>query len=206
MAQNNGTNFFPSSGSVRVGLTDEFGNGMIAEGTAANVPSSAAGYAIGAKYIATDTAAWYTNIGTTSSSNFVLGAGNSQPAVPATIATTGNTDCYIIVPQTGVVSSITFSGVDALATSDTNYITWTVTNLGQAGAGSTALLATSPAGINTTKATGGTAIAANTKYALTLSSTAANLVVTSGDRIRIRAAATGTLANTVTFPTYLVTY
>jgi hypothetical protein len=41
---------------------------------------------------------------------------------------------------------------------------------------------------------------------LTLNGTAANLVVAAGDRLRIRAAASGTLANTVTFPVYLVNF
>ena len=120
----------------------------------------------------------------------------------ATIATTGNTDAYFIVPFTGKVLEISFSGTDALAANDTNYITWTITNLGQAGAGTAAFLAATDA--NTTKATGGTAIAANTKRTLTLTSTINDLLVVKGDRIRIRAAATGTLANTVTFPVYLI--
>lgn len=71
-------------------------------------------------------------------------------------------------------------------------------------AGSTALLAATDA--NTTKATGGTALSANTKRSLTLHGTAANLDVVAGDRLRIRAAASGTLANTVTFPTYLLRF
>jgi len=121
--------------------------------------------------------------------------------ISTTIATTGNTDTYFIAPRSMTVIQIDFSATDALATSDTNYITWTVTNLGQAGAGSAALLAATDA--NTTKATGGSAIAANTKRTLTLSTTPTNLNVVVGDRIRIRAAATGTLANTVTFPVYL---
>jgi hypothetical protein len=37
---------------------------------------------------------------------------------------------------------------------------------------------------------------------LTLNGTAANLVVADGDRLRIRATVSGTLANTVTFPVY----
>ena len=124
----------------------------------------------------------------------------------ATIATTGNTDAYVIAPETGTLASVDFSGVDALATSDTNYITWTITNLGQAGAGSTAMLATTPTGVNTTRATGGAAIAANTKKSLTVHGTAANVAVTAGDRLLVRAAATGTLANTVTFPTYILRF
>jgi hypothetical protein len=62
--------------------------------------------------------------------------------VGASIATTSTTDTYFQVPKSGRVISIKFSSLAALATSDTNYITWTVTNLGQAGAGSTALLST----------------------------------------------------------------
>jgi len=122
----------------------------------------------------------------------------------ATIATTGNSDVFMIAPAAGVLSSAVFSGVDALAANDTNYITFSITNLGQAGAGSAAMLAATDA--NTTKATGGTAIAANTVRTLTLNGTAANLVVASGDRIRIRATVSGTLANTVTFPVYRLNF
>lgn len=131
-------------------------------------------------------------------------ASKCSHVVSATIATTGNTDAYVIAPETGTITSIDFSGVDALAADDTNYITFSMTNLGQLGAGSTAILAATDA--NTTKATGGTALAANTKRSLTLTGTAADLNVTQGDRLRIRAAATGTLANTVTFPTYCIRF
>lgn len=113
-----------------------------------------------------------------------------------TVADTGNTDFYITVPETGILDSLEFVGIDALATSDTNYITFSATNLGQAGAGTTVMLAASNA--NTTKATGGSALAANTKRSLTLNATVANLAVTQGDRIRVRCAVTGTLAAAVT--------
>lgn len=122
--------------------------------------------------------------------------------VGASIATTSTTDTYFQVPKSGRVVSIKFSSLAALATSDTNYITWSVTNLGQAGAGSTALLATSD--LNTTKATGGAAITASSSKSLTLHGTTANLNVTEGDVIRIRATATGTLAGAVTVPSYSV--
>ena len=133
-------------------------------------------------------------------SNVVLGA--STQVQKATIATTGNADIFIIAPYDGVLSAAIFSGVDALAASDTNYITFTITNLGQAGAGSAAMLAATDA--NTTKTTGGTALSANTRRDLILTSTAANLVVARGDRLRLRAGVTGTLANTVTFPVYVL--
>ena len=133
-----------------------------------------------------------------------IASGLSMGQQGATIATTGNSDVYMIAPAAGVLSSAVFSGVDALAANDTNYITFSITNLGQAGAGSAAMLAATDA--NTTKATGGTALSANTVRSLTLNGTAANLVVAAGDRIRIRAAATGTLANTVTFPVYRMSF
>ena len=137
------------------------------------------------------------------SENNLFGGENEQ-VLGGTIATTGNSDTYIIAPVSGVVSGIIFSPTAALAASDTNFITFSVTNLGQAGAGSAALLAATDA--NTTKTTGGSALSADTRRNFTLNGTAANLVVAKGDRLRMRAAATGTLANTVTFPVYALTF
>ena len=122
----------------------------------------------------------------------------------ATITTTGNSDTYLIAPYSGAVSSIIFSSTAALTANNANYITFTVTNLGQAGAGSAALLAATA--INTTQLTGGVALVANSRRDMTLNATAANLVVAKGDRLRLRAATTGTLANTVTFPVYALTF
>jgi hypothetical protein len=135
-----------------------------------------------------------------------IASGLSMGQQGATIATTtgGTNDVFMIAPAAGVLSSALFSGVDVLAANDTNYITFGITNLGQAGAGTAAMLAATDA--NTTKATGGTALAANTVRSLTLNGTAANLVVAAGDRIRIRATVSGTLANTVTFPVYRLTF
>lgn len=130
-----------------------------------------------------------------------LRSGFSAAQQGATIATAaGNNDAFVIVPANGVLSSADFSGVDALTANNSNYITFSITNLGQAGAGSAAMLAATDA--NTTKATGGTGLSANSRRSLTLNGTAANLAVVAGDRLRIRAAVTGTLANTVTFPVY----
>lgn len=139
---------------------------------------------------------------TLSNSNVRSGFSVSQQG--ATIATTGNSDVFVVAPVAGTVSAAWFSGVDALTANDSNYITFTITNLGTSGSGSTAVLAASDA--NTTKATGGTALSANARRVLTLNGTAANLVVAAGDRLRIRAAATGTLANTVTFPVYTLNF
>jgi hypothetical protein len=123
----------------------------------------------------------------------------------ATIATaTGNNDVFVIAPVSGVLSAAWFSGVDALTANDSNFITFSITNLGTSGSGSAAMLAATDA--NTTKSTGGTALVANARRVLTLNGTAANLVVAAGDRLRLRAAVTGTLANTVTFPVYLLNF
>lgn len=118
----------------------------------------------------------------------------------STIATTGNTDTYFMAPRDMTLSFVYFSATAGLATDNTNYITFTITNLGLDGAGSAAMLSTGAE--NTTKTTGGSAIVADTRRQLAVSATPANLTVKQGDRIRIRAAASGTLGNTVTFPVY----
>lgn len=124
--------------------------------------------------------------------------------VTATQGTTGAVFIDVIAPAAGTVSGVTVNAVDTLATSNTNYVTWTVVNRGQAGAGTAAVIAATDA--NTTKATGGSAITANTSRSLTLTSTAADLVVAEGDIIRVTTTATGTLANTVTIPKYLLKF
>jgi hypothetical protein len=112
-------------------------------------------------------------------------------ATRSTIPTTGNNDVDVIVPFNGTLMEAIYSSNSTLAASDTNYITFSVTNLGQAGGGSTAMLAaTDP---NTTKATGGTGTTSGTARTLTLNSTLANLEVTKNDTLRIRFAVTGTL-------------
>lgn len=126
-----------------------------------------------------------------------------QSAGVTQIATTGATDEYVFAPKTGTLYAAAFSSLAALAAHDTNFITFTITNLGQAGAGTTVMLAATAA--NTTKVTGGTALAANTKRALTLNGTAANLTVVEGDRLKITATADGTLAGAVTRPIYELT-
>jgi hypothetical protein len=116
----------------------------------------------------------------------------------------GNTDFYVIAPCNGKLLEALFSGLDALAANDTNFITWSIINLGQAGAGSAAML--TGGNVNTTRVTGGSALAANTKRALSVSSIQADITVQQGDRIRIRAAGSGTLANAVNGAAYLLTF
>lgn len=119
------------------------------------------------------------------------------------IATTSDTDEYLIVAKTGKVTAAVFQSLASLSAHDTNYVTFSITNLGAAGSGTTALLAATAA--NTTKATGGTALAASTLRTLTLTSTAADLAVTENDILRVRFAASGTLAGAVTRPVVQIT-
>src|SRR5205085_1163120 len=90
----------------------------------------------------------------------------------ATVATAaGDTYAYIRVPKTiaaaSKVTSLSVTFKDALAASDTNYTKFHVLNLGAAGAG-TQVLVDNTAAANSTKVTGGTAIAAKTPRELTL--------------------------------------
>ncbi len=186
-------------------------SGLITLGSCSGAPSSlatlASKFAIGCLLTDTTTGVTYSMNGTVAAPTWRNEAGPTfAQVVGGTIATTSTSDAYVVVPEAGVLASAEINPLVALSTHDTNYIAWTITNLGQAGAGSTAMLATSPAGINTTKVTGGTALAVNTKQALTLSGTAASLVVAAGDKLLIRATANGTLANTVTVPVYILRF
>lgn len=105
----NGTNFFPSNGSVRVALTDEFGNAILSEGTLASLPSAASGYALGCEYIATDTGARYVNLGSTTSCSFVPLAGGGTVQ---TLAAAG------AVNLTTLVTRIDSAGAIALTLAD----------------------------------------------------------------------------------------
>lgn len=115
---------------------------------------------------------------------------------PQTITTTVAKSFDFIMPATGTVTNAKFWGTATLATDNTNYVTFTLTNLGQAGSGTTVMLAATDA--NTTKVTGGSAVTADVPRNLTLTGTAANLAVNSGDLIRLTVTQTGTLANTIT--------
>lgn len=175
-------------------------------GTQPTFPSLPANtFAVGAELINTSNGVRYVNVGSVATPAFAsTPAGNKRQVNSITIATTGATNVYMTAPITGNIRSVIFAGTDALAASDSNYITWTITNLGQAGAGTATVLAAADS--NTTKSTGGSAIAADTKRALTVNGTAANVLATAGDRLKITATVTGTLANTVTFPVYEILF
>lgn len=114
----------------------------------------------------------------------------------ATIATTGAQEFTVPVPHAGTLIGAKIVGKDALAANDTNYLTFTLTNKGQAGAGTTPMLSATDSG--TTKATGGAAIAAYTTRNMPLHATGGNAAVVANDCLAFALTATGTLANTVT--------
>jgi len=118
------------------------------------------------------------------------------------IPTTGTIDWYVIAPINGRLTEVDFSGLVALAANDTNYITFGIVNLERDGAGTGNLLSTGDE--NTTKATGGSALAINTLRELVISATYNN--IQRGDRLRIRATMTNTLANTVTGSVYTLRF
>ena len=106
-----------------------------------------------------------------------------------------------IAPATGSVPSIQFVGGANLATSDTNYIAFTVNNVTNSNA---PLLAASDA--NTTKATGGSGLTQGTVRQLTMNATPSNLNVTVGDVLLVTYTVHGTLVNQVPLATVNVNF
>jgi hypothetical protein len=100
---------------------------------------------------------------------------------------------------TGAVSKISWVDKEALAASDTNYVKWHVVNKGAAGAGTTVLV-DDTAAANSTKATGGSALATYTPRDLTLPvlSIGTERDVTGGDVLEITITAIGTLVSSLT--------
>jgi hypothetical protein len=115
----------------------------------------------------------------------------------------GDTYAYVRVPKSiaaaSKTTSLSVTFKDALAASDTNYVKFQVTNLGVAGAG-TQVLVDNTAAANSTKVTGGTAIAAKTPRELTLVTVSGGTErdVLGGDLLELKITAVGALANTLT--------
>lgn len=116
-----------------------------------------------------------------------------ETSFPNIATGSGNTDMYLMAPEDGSLHSIEFSGLDAVAASDTNYVTFSAINLGQDGLGTTVMTAAVDG--NTTKVTGGSALVANGRRVFKLSTAKGALKVLAGDRIRVRAIVTGNLPN-----------
>lgn len=90
----------------------------------------------------------------------------------ATAGSNLNTNVFR-VPSSGTVSSVTYSTVTAITGANTNTRSVSLVNKGQAGAGTTVIATLQfNSGVNTT---------ASDEKTITLSSTAADLVVTAGD-------------------------
>ncbi len=102
---------------------------------------------------------------------------------------------YVRVPRAGVITDISFVGEDGITQHGTNFQTFTGLNLGPTGTGNTALLVTTAhhntTDINAAALNGGTDLTAKKRYALELSATAANLIVSEDDVLEITATASG---------------
>ena len=114
-----------------------------------------------------------------------------------TILVGANSRGYVEVPQGGYLVEASLAAEDALAESDTNYITFSVTNNLASGSGSTAMLLATD--VNTTKVAGEPIIAIIGRP-LYVHTTAANTRVAKGDVLTVLAAVTGTLVNAVDNP------
>lgn len=74
--------FSPTTALVKVALTDNSNNAMLASAATANIPASVAGYAIGCILIATDTGLPYSNTGTAASCTFTLINSDTPAGIP----------------------------------------------------------------------------------------------------------------------------
>lgn len=108
-----------------------------------------------------------------------------ERAVPA-VSTAGNSDDSVLgqAPFTGTVSAVQYVPEAAITGAATNNRTVSLVNKGQAGSGTTT--------IATLTFGSGTNATANNEVAVTLSGTAADLVITEGDTLQWRSVANGT--------------
>lgn len=203
-----------SGGSLVGGVYKHMQNGsfdtMIASGNTVPTDGSA-NYAKGGLFfdrnVATGISGVYVNNGTADSCQFINIGGqvvsvDSQTA----IAISGTTTVYTTVPTTGVITGIQFASTTGIATSSTNYYNFAITNLGLAGAGTLTVLNSGSCTTKGTDAGGLGTLGTNTVFALNLSGTSSNLVTVKGDRLKIDVGATGTPVNTLTHPSFLISF
>lgn len=101
---NGGTNLGSGYGPVEAFLTNTSGNLIMGSCTAANLPVSTDGYAVGCTLRITDTGQIYVNTGTTTSSVFTLmSAGSGTHPVKAAINSTGTATAAQVA--TGYITS-----------------------------------------------------------------------------------------------------
>lgn len=104
----------------------------------------------------------------------------------------GTAEFLVIVPFASTISSVRVVFKDALATDNTNFVTFRLINKSAADAD---IIAATDA--NTTKTTGGSALTAYTPRTLTLA-TAAGVDVAAQAVLALRVTGAGTLTNTLT--------
>lgn len=184
---------------------------LLASGT--TVPTDGtSGYAKGCIFIDTDVGTGicgrYENMGLSTSCKFRVTGNQIVELNSATaIATTGTTTVYVTAPGSRNLTAVNFAGSQGHGSSSTNYITFQITNLGQNGAGTQTLLHGSCTTKGTDVATAGLGgIGTDTVYPLTLTGTTSSLSVTKGDRLKLNAVVTGTLTNTITLPSWMLTF
>lgn len=108
-----------------------------------------------------------------------------EESVPA-VTTAGNSDDTVLAqsPYAGTVTAVQYVPEAAITGAATNNRTVSLVNKGQAGSGTTV--------VATLTFASGTNATANNEVSLTLSSTAADLVVAEGDTLQWRSIANGT--------------
>lgn len=112
--------------------------------------------------------------------------GVAQQAAAGPVSTVGNSlnTNLFIAKRAGTVSAVTYSTVTAITGANTNTRSVSLVNKGQAGAGTTVIATLQfNSGVNTT---------ASDEKTITLSSTAADLVVAAGDVLQWQSTAVGT--------------
>jgi hypothetical protein len=124
-----------------------------------------------------------------------LRAQRAESPIPTVPTTVGTTELLLLAAGAGTLTVARIAFKDALAASDSNFVTFAIVNKTN---GNAAMLAATAA--NTTKVTGGTALSAYTSRSLALNGTGANLIVAAGDVIAVQITATvaTALANTLT--------
>jgi hypothetical protein len=133
-------------------------------------------------------------IGLASIAGSQLSAAGQQKEISGQFGSVAATGSFLLMAPNvaSILSAAVFTESAAISASDTDYWTFSLTNLGQAGAGSTAMLAATAA--NTTKATGGSALVSNGNRSLTLHGTPgvdANLNCAANDVIQVTFTKTG---------------
>jgi len=119
---------------------------------------------------------------------------------PITIPTTGSPAARALWCSkiAGTLGNVRVGGSVALATSDSNFLQFSLVNHGHTDGTGTTQMLNQASGASSTKATGGGALIAFGGTALVPSTTAANLAIAVNDVLELTATVTGTLANTVT--------